>query len=158
MVSYIQGSCYSVRVSHKVHDHLHTFFGLSLMLCSIQFLCIPLTAKSNKLVELRGIISKTVVLSTYFNRECQSPSSLLIPVGHHHGCGAMETGKYRLSPLGFVWSEKLLSRHTVSDRHSKNIVLEAGCYDRLYRTLLKSRQKICEHSTFWGQLPRVSIA
>ena len=149
MVSYIQGSCYSVRVCHKVHDHLHTFFGLSLMLCSIQYLCISLTAKSNKLVELRGIISKTVVSSTYFNRECQSPSSL---------CGAMETGKYRLAPLGFVWSGKLLPRHTVSDRHSKNIVLEGGCYDRLYRTLLKSRQKICEHSTFWGELPGVSIA
>ena len=78
MVSYVQGSCYSVRVSHKVHDHLHTVFGLSLMLCSIQYLCISLTAKSNKLVELRGIISKTVVSSTYFNHECQSPSSLLI--------------------------------------------------------------------------------
>ena len=70
MVSYIQGSRYSVRVSHKVHDHLFTFFWLSLILRSIQCLCISLTAKSNKLVELRGIISKTVV--------CQSPSNLLI--------------------------------------------------------------------------------
>ena len=32
-------------------------------------------------------------------------------MGHHHRCGAMETGNYQLAPLGFGWSEWLLSRH-----------------------------------------------
>ena len=53
----------------------------------------------------------------------------------------METGNYRLAPLGFGWSERLLSRHTESDRHSRNIVLEGECCDRLYGTFLRSRQK-----------------
>ena len=66
------------------------FFGQSLILCSIQYLRISLTATSNRLLELCDITSKTVASATYFNLECQSPSSLgfFCSINHFSGGGA----------------------------------------------------------------------
>ena len=79
LVSYIQVSHYSVRIFHKVHDHLLSFFWVK---PHTVFHTIIMSISNSKIQqgipELCSITSKAVVSSTYFNLECQSPSSLLI--------------------------------------------------------------------------------
>ena len=53
------------------------FLGLSLAHTVFHtMIFLSQTAKSSRLLELRGATSKTVVSSTYFNLECQSPSTI----------------------------------------------------------------------------------
>ena len=120
LVSYIQGSHYSVRISHKVHDHLltiswvkpHTVFHTIIFFLSQ-------TAKSNRLLELRGTTSNTVVSSIYFNLECQSPSTI-----NHYS-------KKRNSKFSSLWNTTIGVapwRQGITDSHRLGAVGQRGSY------------------------------
>ena len=58
------------------------FFGFSFILCSIQNLWVSLAARSRILIEFLGMISTTVVSSTYLDLRCQSLRSLFIIIAN----------------------------------------------------------------------------
>ena len=111
---YIQGSHYSVRISHKVHDHLLTIFGVSLILFSIQKLCIySLYCEANFIVEVcenwKMIRLKNRLEQCHWKRFVWWLLVNILSVGHFRVPKTL-TFKKRPSTQPFLWKRNFFAR------------------------------------------------